>query len=260
LYDRLQALALLVFIGPTILTRQTLVRSQMYIESDQALRVRDLAVAEMARQSLAERADERRLVAADLHDEILQPLYKVTLTTHVLKTELAQGRLLDMEVDLPELVEAAEVASTNARSLIGELRESTLGRGGLAPSLAKLIQLMAASARVKVEAGIGRVEADGATELALYQIAKEALSNALTHARATRVAVELAQSEGVIALTIRDDGIGFDPRIEREGHFGLHIMRERASAAGAELFLDSGLGEGTQITTLVSRTDHGDKP
>jgi signal transduction histidine kinase len=258
LYDRLNGLALLIFLGPTILTRQGLIRSQMYIESDRALRLRDLAVSEIAQQALSERTDERRLIAADLHDEVLQPLYKVTLLAHVLRMDLARGSIADLAGDLPDLAEAADLASATVRSMIGALRESTLGRGGLAPSLTRLVEMMSSSSRVELKASVSGVEADPATELALYQIAKEALGNSLAHAGASQVSLRLIQSEDAIVLIIADDGIGFDPSVQKEGHFGLHIMRERASSVGADLYLDSAPGEGTRITVSVSKPPRRD--
>jgi signal transduction histidine kinase len=52
-------------------------------------------------------------------------------------------------------------------------------------------------------------------------------------------------------MTVRDDGIGFDPLLEREEHYGLHIMRERTETAGGEFFLDSAPGRGTGITVSL---------
>jgi signal transduction histidine kinase len=102
-----------------------------------------------------------------------------------------------------------------------------------------------------VRANIAPVQTDPSTELALYQIAKETLSNSLAHAHATEIAIELAPADDGVVLTLRDNGVGFDPAIEKEGHFGLHIIRERADAIGADIYVDSAPGEGSRVTVLA---------
>jgi len=79
-------------------------------------------------------------------------------------------------------------------------------------------------------------------ELTLYQIGKEALTNAAAHSQASNIWLGLSRREDASVLTVRDDGIGFDPQSGREGHFGIHIMRERAASVGGELWIDSSPG------------------
>jgi len=88
----------------------------------------------------------------------------------------------------------------------------------------------------------------------LYRIAQESLHNIVKHARANvvvlRVCAPTPQSP-VLALEIRDDGIGFDPDGAFPGHLGLRSMRERASRLGGTLVIDSAPGRGTQIQVRV---------
>jgi signal transduction histidine kinase len=132
-YDKIGIWALAAFVAPTLLTRQVLLRSQMVIDTARAYRSREAAMAQVGSRVFEERRDERRLIAADLHDEVLQPLFKVTLMANVLKADLATGRLLELDQDLPELITAAELAAATLRELIGDLRQSALGRGDLPP-------------------------------------------------------------------------------------------------------------------------------
>ncbi len=87
-----------------------------------------------------ERRDERLSVAAGLHDEVLPLLYKVHLMGQVLKQDLSSGRLFDLEDDLPELLGATEEASRAMQSLIGSLRRSAVGTGGLVETLQLLVR------------------------------------------------------------------------------------------------------------------------
>ena len=253
LYNQIHAWALLAFLGPTLLGRQVLMRSQMYIDKDQAYRSRGKVLMELSRHIDQERTDERRLIAADLHDEALQALFKVNLMSHVLKSDLAGGRLLDLELDVKELVAAADSATETLRNLIGDLRQSSLGSGGITPTLSKLIDRLAEQTSIKMHASIGPVEADSPKQLAIYQIAKEALTNALTHSRANNIWVELRQHPDALTLQVQDDGVGFDTDLQKEGHYGIEIMKERATAADGHLFMDSTPNEGCNIMVVLGR-------
>jgi signal transduction histidine kinase len=85
----------------------------------------------------------------------------------------------------------------------------------------------------------------------LYRLAQEALHNAVKHAQAKRAWVELVATDGEVVLTVRDDGVGFDPAEPHPGHFGLETMRERASRIGADLSLESAPGAGTMVRVQV---------
>jgi signal transduction histidine kinase len=257
-YNLVGLWALMAFLMPLLLSRQVLMRSQMWLEAARAYKRRERALAEITRRIAEERLDERRLIAADLHDEVLQPLFKVSLMAHVLKADLAGGRLLELDEDLPELVSATEMASGSLRGVIGDLRRSTLGREGLSVALKNLVRIASRQSSAKLEAAIGEIEADPVQQLAVYQIAKEALHNAIVHSRATKIRLELAQEGGDIRLLVEDDGIGFDTEFEQEEHFGIHLMRERASIAAGHLFLDSVPGQGCRVQLIVPRSRRSD--
>jgi two-component system nitrate/nitrite sensor histidine kinase NarX len=224
----------------------------MYVDQSHAYRSKQVALEQLSNRIQDERTDERRLIAADLHDEVMQPLFKVSLLGHVLKTDLATGRLLAMDQDLPELLMAAEVASNSLRDLIGDLRKSTLGRGGLTPALKSLAQGLSTEVAPTVHVNIHDVSGDDRTELAIYQIAKEALSNAISHSKAQDLWIEIDQGPDGIVLTVRDNGVGFKPYESRTGHYGLSIMRERAELVGGFLTIDSDPGHGCLVTLAIS--------
>src|SRR6266540_6542021 len=167
LYDQIGLLALGAFLAPTLLGRQALIRSQMSIDTARAYRSREAAVAHISHQIYEERSDERRLIAADLHDEVLQPLFNVTLTAQVLKTDLASGKLLDIEEDLPELLAAAELASTSLRELIGDLRRSKVGSGGLASAIRVLVRTAAENTAASIHASVEPVGTNDERELVI---------------------------------------------------------------------------------------------
>jgi signal transduction histidine kinase len=88
---------------------------------------------------------------------------------------------------------------------------------------------------------------DPLTEQAVYRIATEALTNIERHAGAKHVRLNLSLENRKLRLAIQDDGIGFDPRIIPEDHFGVTGMGERAREAGGALKVQSELGKGTTL-------------
>jgi signal transduction histidine kinase len=89
-----------------------------------------------------------------------------------------------------------------------------------------------------------------------FHIGAEAIRNACTHSKATRIEIELRFGPDLL-LSVRDNGIGISPSIAslgRDGHFGLRGMRERASRIGAKFSLDTVLGQGTTVILCVPRT------
>jgi signal transduction histidine kinase len=245
---------LLAVLGPTLLGRQILTRSQMVVDTARAHASKDKAIARLESQIYEERSDERRLIAADLHDEVLQPLFKVTLMAHVLKADLASGRLLEIDADLPELLSAAEAASSTLRELIGDLRRSTLGIGGLPPALHRLIDTSRQRSSIEVKGEIHDVEPDPLVQLVLYQVAKEALGNVINHAQASTASVRLTEDIDHWVIEVRDDGVGFDPSADTPGHYGIPIMRERTTALGGHFFLDSAPGQGCRVRAMLPKS------
>jgi signal transduction histidine kinase len=255
LYDQIGPLALLAFLGPTLLGRQTLARSQTSIDTARAYRSREAALSEISNQIYQERMDERRMIAADLHDEVLQPLFKVSLMGHVLKSDLASGQLLELDQDLPELLTAAELASTSLRELIGDLRRSRIGPAGLASAIRLLARTAGRNSTATIDMAVQQIGTDEDRELVIYQFLKEALTNAVTHSYANHVWVNLDQDEKEVRASVRDDGIGFDVLAQREDHYGIQIMRERVQSAGGQMYLDSKPGGGTLITAHFPTRD-----
>jgi signal transduction histidine kinase len=86
-----------------------------------------------------------------------------------------------------------------------------------------------------------------------YLIGREAITNAVNHAKARRILAQMMYSEREVRLTVEDDGSGFDPEaaMEKEDHWGVAGMRERATQIGASFSLESALGRGTKIGVSV---------
>ena len=237
---------------PLALARQMFVRGRRLEESARRLASKDKALVASIEQTLFERRDERLAVAGELHDEVLPPLFKVHLMGQVLRQDLNSGRLLDLDVDLPDLLSATEAAQTVIRELMRGLRQSSLGPAGLNGTLQLLARQLEVAGSPPITLDLQDVGSSRACQLLAYQVAREALNNAARHSRASKISVRLFRAAGLIRLVVSDDGIGFDPAlVDREEHFGLQLIAERVEAGRGRVVIDSQLGRGTNVMATL---------
>jgi signal transduction histidine kinase len=249
---------LAVGLAPLILAHQAFLRSRRLRDASAAVEAKNRALVDVSGRIAEERRDERLCIAGELHDEVIQPLYKVHLMGEVLRRDLATGRLLDLEEDLPELLEATQAAQDALRRVVRDLRDSSLGPGGLRRALEALIRSLEASCPAAIHTDLEEVGGPPLVQLLAYQIAREALQNAIKHARARVIRVSARTEEGVLRVVVEDDGVGFAPLLVRsDDHFGLQLMRERAEAAGGHLYVDSAPGTGTRVMASLPTTLEG---
>ena len=236
------------------------------LQGELALMARRL---EMAQQGLRDylgalttgQEEERRRLARELHDDTIQAL--IALNQRI---QLAQARAAGAAAEqLAEMEMMTTATITDLRRLARDLRPSYLDDLGLVPALELLARDAAVELGIPVEftsTGEPRRAAPEA-ELAYYRIAQEALRNVGRHARAGRAAVALDFAPQRMTLTIRDDGVGFDPAgaaaLALDGHYGLLGARERAEAVGARLVVESKPGEGTVIRVTIGSSPSADE-
>jgi signal transduction histidine kinase len=199
-------------------------------------------------------AQERVRIARELHDSLQQDLLGITM----------QLKATDRLLDDPERARAAlQLASAmvrrgqaEAHRAIWDLRDTGEPHPNLVATLREVAAGLSAGDAPAVEvAGTGHVRPlPAAVENHVLRIAQEALTNALKHAQAAHIEVELDYAADRVTLHVRDDGRGFDadhPPAAASGHFGLFGMRERAAKLGADLRITSRAGTGTAIHLSV---------
>ncbi|WP_280886777.1 sensor histidine kinase [Streptomyces sp. LBL] len=216
-------------------------------------------------------ADERRRLAAEIHDTLAQGLTGI----------IAQLQVVANAPDLDVARTHLDRASALARHSLGEARRSVhnlapvaLEHDGLAEALKKTVAEWGERTGVRAEFTVTGTGEQLHEEVAatLLRIVQEALSNASRHARATRVGVTLSFLGDKVILDIRDDGQGFDPlaRPERTlphsrlrssggtpiGGFGLDGMRARAERIAGSLTVESEPGHGTAVSARVPLVRH----
>ncbi len=189
------------------------------------------------------REQERRRLAAELHDSLGQQFVALKIALQSRLTECGCGQ------EARGLLKQCDELVRQVRDLSHGLYPPTLENFGLAPALRKMLAgcsggEIAAELRCPADLTDRRFGED--LEIALFRIAQEAVSNAVRHARCSRITVALRRNAERFALEIADDGTGFDPDAERAG-LGLNTMFHRAEAAGAAVEIDSGPG-GTTVT------------
>jgi len=194
--------------------------------------------------------EERQRLARELHDSVTQALYGMTLFTAATRDLLSAGDLTTASNHLCVLQETAQLALSEMRLLIFQLRSPALEEG-LAAALQERLEAVEQRSGVKTTfhcTGIGCT--DQRIDEEFYRIAQEALNNTLKHARAQQVTVHLRQEREFVALEITDDGVGFDPSRSSAG-LGLRGMRERVAQLKGTLVITSRPGQGTTIGVEV---------
>ncbi|MBA3586599.1 MAG: PAS domain-containing sensor histidine kinase, partial [Chloroflexi bacterium] len=196
-------------------------------------------------------SQERAHLARELHDSVTQALFSMGLTLRTLELLLETNNPEGAQVKVDELRELQKDALAEMRTLIFELRPSSLESDGLVQALrthATAVQRRTGLTIVVDADPIERLPLP--TEEALYRIGQEALHNVVKHANASNASLRIATDGERVRLSVSDDGIGFAPDQVPRGHLGLIGMRQRADLVGGELRVESKAG-GTLIEADV---------
>ncbi len=195
---------------------------------------------------------ERRLLARELHDRVGQNLTALGINLSIVASGLPAGSKPELAARLEECGSLVEGTVDAMRNVMAELRPHALDDYGLPAALRSLATGFSRRTGIRVAfEGDAPPDLPKPVDLAMFRIAQEALNNVAKHSNAQRVEIAIRRANGLATLSVRDDGVGFDPkRIERsnrEAGWGLLIMRERAEAVGAEFSLKAGLHAGVQV-------------
>lgn len=207
-------------------------------------------------QVIMGREEERSRLAREVHDGPAQVLANALMGLERSRTLLAEQRTDRLAEMLRQIGESARDGLREVRGFIADLRPAKLEEQGLAGALNEYLRRYrdTVNANVSFEADpLPRLPAE--TEIVLYRIVQESLQNARKHARGAPVHIALTVRQGRLALSIRDEGPGFDPRevARRAGRdsWGLTSMRERAELIGARYLVTSRPGRGTEVSVSM---------
>ena len=255
--------ALVSFMVPLMLGREALARAERLHKAAEEIEAKNEAIRRTTESVSDERRDERVALAGELHDDLLPTLYHVHLMGQVMKQDLDAGRLLDLDRDLPDLLAATEMAQDSVRTIVGQLRRSSLGPDGLGGTIRQFARHLEARGAPSIILSLSEVPGSEQVHFVLFQVAREAMLNASRYSKSSVIRVELFDEGNELRLFVSDEGLGFDAdRIDAQNHFGLQFMKERIEAIGGRLTIDSRLGKGTVVgvSVPVARAAKPDKP
>jgi two-component system NarL family sensor kinase len=195
--------------------------------------------------------EERRRIAGEIHDRMGQRFFQFQYAIDQWRAKLGASAP-EAAAGLAELGGEVRALSDEARSLMTELRPSTLDDFGFVEALREYAATAGNDSEVSLSIDDEALKLGPEAGVALFRILQEAMLNIRKHARAGRVWIDLLrEGDGRAELRIRDDGVGFDTASPVRGHFGLLAMRERAEALGGSFEIRSRVGGGTELRIVV---------
>lgn len=231
-------------------TMEQIVERIQAISSENERLVRQLADGEFRFRHLAKavwqvQEEERRSIALELHDGIGQIL--TALINHIKHSADDTS-----QADNHQSVELATTALAEVRRMSRALRPSVLDDLGLEAALRWLIRTTSESSGLDIELvwNESGVALDKQTETLVFRIVQEALTNAVKHADASRARVTVDSEDGLLQVSISDNGVGFDADevlSASDRGFGARGMRDRAELFGGRLHVESEPGAGTTL-------------
>jgi len=209
---------------------------------------------ELLLRALAASDTERRRIASDLHDGVVQDLAGTSYALAAAADRI-DGQAPAVSEALRDGARQTRRSIRQLRSLLVDIYPPDLHRAGLAAALSDLVaplESRGVQARVDLPPGL-RLEPDA--EALMFRTAQEALRNVMAHSDAHRVDVSVILENSHAGLTIADDGRGFTPDVAQaardDGHLGLRVLADMAHDAGGRLDIDSHPGRGTRVCLEV---------
>jgi PAS domain S-box-containing protein len=204
------------------------------------------------------REAERRRIARDLHDGVLQDLAYTTAAIGLIRLK-AEGT--DLEQELQKTINSLRRAAEGLRSAVNDLRleeEQDRPFSELVGSLVERCRMMARGQEIELEVEEGfPTTSFGDAGMEIVRVMQEALTNARRHSGARNVWVRLSKDGDELVAEVADNGRGFGLETTTPGGVGLKSMRERALALGGRLEIESGVGEGTRVRLRVPMPQKG---
>lgn len=221
----------------------------------------NLALQDAQRRLLTEREDERKYLARELHDQVIQDLLSVNFELEEFHEGLASGEQGEEElaVGLAEVRESVRALVTDVRRICGNLRPPTIDSLGLSAALQSYTRDWSARTGIPValelDESLGRLPEE--LELSLFRIVQEGLANVRKHAGARSAQIRLGQaSRRAVSIAIEDDGRGIEGSLDlaalaRAGHYGLVGISERVALFQGRLRITNGEAGGLLIEAEI---------
>lgn len=242
-------------------------RRKRVVRLFQEIRAKDRAKAELFDSVMSSAEEERRRLAAEIHDGPVQALTAIGLRLDAIAVRMQPHRSDSSEASTPRtFTRDLESVRGDLTSILQDTRDIVAGLGpealhgaGLAQATAFLCQKMASRSGLELNVDVGRLDGiPGTVEAMLYRILQEAMANVVRHAGASRVDVFMGRRGRDVVLEVADDGnarldltkVDFGSLVE-EGHYGLAFMHERVRIVGGSLRVGPSAAGGTRVAVSI---------
>jgi signal transduction histidine kinase len=221
-------------------------------------RQRDLSTAAPSARDILIMEEERRRLARELHDGILQAIVAMSMHIEVCRQLSLSDDLAALQEELAELKLVFQKSITDIRDMMAEWRLPSSKADNLRELIGAYVCEYETRTGIEVSLDLKHLPEDGLQNeqiVAVFRILQEALRNASWHAEASQVWLEASTKRTSLRLSIEDDGKGFDLLRASSGYprqgLGLVGMQERAKALGGTLHIDAEPGRGTKIVLII---------
>jgi signal transduction histidine kinase len=217
--------------------------------------VREMAERQRLEEEILQVSErEQRRIGHELHDSLCQHLTGTALAGQVLGERLA-AKSLPEAADADKVVELVEEGITLARNLARGLYPVEMEAEGLMAAFQDLADNLTKGARVRCifECEAPVLMHDDAAATHLYRIAQEAVRNAIQHGKPKRIGITLAEQNGLVTLTVEDDGVGVPETAQKSGGLGVQIMAHRAAMIGGSFAIEPAPTGGTIVTCSIPK-------
>lgn len=201
---------------------------------------------------------ERQRMARELHDTLAQGLAGLILQLEAVDSHLVQNRPEQAQAIVHQAMGRARVTLADARRAIQDLRGETSSIENLSDAIRQEVDRFTTATGIPCELELSPPkEIPTSVHDHARRAVAEGLTNIARHAQANNIWLRLGESDGMLEIALRDDGVGFDPSVEVGGRFGLVGLRERARLAGGSLEVISEPDAGTILTLILPLEDGG---
>jgi len=221
--------------------------------------MRDLALQLQEVQEL-----ERQELATVLHDRVGQNLTGLNLNLKIMQNQLQMELDPEIQKRLNESLKLVEETTHKIRDVMADLNPPVLDEYGLVAAIKWYSGDFTNRTGITTQVSGNKFEprlAPGVEKI-IFRLLQESLNNIAKHAEASQVMISVRSAKEVVSVTVKDNGLGFDPlevkKTTAEPHWGLLSMQQRAASIGATLAIDSSPGMGTQVSVKIRRNHHDD--
>ena len=194
---------------------------------------------------------ERNRLAGEIHDTLAQAFTGISLQLGVVKWLIQEGSLA-IEPILDRINDIAQTGLAEARRSVWEIYPTAQEYSNLAEKISQSVEKLTSDCPIQVDLQIlgSEYQVSAMIGYNLLKLAQEAITNALKHAKATKLSIILTYKDALVSLSITDNGCGFQPNLDNGG-FGLLSISERCDRIGGQLLINSILGKGTEILVEI---------